>query len=235
LAAADSTGKVQLIDTASGQVLRSFAPEGERYFETVSFTPDGGTVAAAASGRVELWNPSTGRRIGSLDSARDDQGLDELLLQTTPQRQLSFSADGSRLAVRERGGVLIWDLTKQEQVGARQDIGDLTGVAISGDGRMLLVATSKGLVLWDPMARQPISDALSGKGYDAAPESIVVSPAGGTVLGLDDAGAFVWTTDVAVWAGTACRIAARSLTEVEWNRYVSADQDYRPACPGSFR
>jgi hypothetical protein len=65
-------------------------------------------ATAAASGRVRLWKAATGAAAGTLDAERDDANLDESLFQSNRPRDLSFSADGGRLAVRERDGVRVW-------------------------------------------------------------------------------------------------------------------------------
>jgi WD40 repeat protein len=235
VAVAGADGHVRLVDTGTGDVRKDWPGEADRPFETVAFAPAGDIVAAAASGRVSVWRTSGAQEV-VLDNTRDDEELDELLLQTTPERDLSFSADGKRLAVRERGGVRVWDVASGEAVGRRLNVGDLSSVALSSDGRMLVGtvddglrrAGTSGVMLWDAQSKLAISDPLSGKGYDSSPDLVDVG--GGTVVAVDSDGAFVWTTDTAAWTTAACRTAGRALSRDEWERYVAPDEPYRPAC-----
>jgi hypothetical protein len=54
----------------------------------------------------------------------------------------------------------------------------MTGVALSGDGRMLAATTSEGLTLWDPATRRPLGPTLRMNSFDTGLEEPVVSACG---------------------------------------------------------
>jgi hypothetical protein len=63
-----------------------------------------------------------------------------------------------------------------------------------------------------------------------ADESRLVFTAPDRVVAWDGAGAaFRWQVDVDAWADTACALAARPLTEDEWQQYLPGEP-YAPRC-----
>jgi hypothetical protein len=84
--------------------------------------------------------------------------------------------------------------------------------------------------LWDAATLQPIGDPLT-----VPPDAAYLSPnLGGDKLGTgadaDSGLPLVWNMNPTSWAATACQIAGRNLSHVEWNEYL-AGQPYRKTCP----
>ena len=139
----------------------------------LALSPDGKTLAVADSG-VQLWQTSTGQRIGAtLPSAGNGR-----------YRAVAFSPDGTMLATLGADGTArIWDVATQQPAGAAMTVdgpGTAGGaVAFSPDGKTLATAGAGGQVeLWNVATRQRL-----GKPMPAGPglAMLAFSPGGGTL------------------------------------------------------
>ncbi|HUI42054.1 MAG TPA: hypothetical protein VL523_08805 [Terriglobia bacterium] len=91
LAAVEDDGSVSVVDTASGNVIRTFGAQGAGGLSMVRFSPNGRLLAAALPGGVAIWDVSSGSS-----------------LRTFPVQaaSLAFSPDGRWLAVGEGAGAM---------------------------------------------------------------------------------------------------------------------------------
>ena len=92
-------GTVRLWDVASGR--ETAVLEGHTHWvRSLSFSPDGTTLASSSENSVRLWDVASGRETVILEGHTD--GV----------HSLSFSPDGTTLASgSEDGTVLLWDMT----------------------------------------------------------------------------------------------------------------------------
>ena len=143
--------KVQLWDPATGQPTATL--ETTHDVSRIVFSPDGtgmaiigmiiigGSVGPACGGRVRLWDPATGQRTATLDTAHT-HGVGQIL----------FSPDGTRLATAGdtsdpgNGQVQLWDpATGQSIISFRTAHNPGVGqIVFSPDGTQLAVANDNG-------------------------------------------------------------------------------------------
>jgi WD40 repeat protein len=113
IAAAGATSG-SLMDSASGGNVRQFSPAGK--ITALSFSADGQKLASGDDrGNVDLWEVSTGRRLGATLQGHTDQAVSGL----------AFSSDGKRLisAYATAGQpVLVWDLERQYGEAAHESL-----------------------------------------------------------------------------------------------------------------
>jgi WD40 repeat protein/serine/threonine protein kinase len=108
----DATNTVEVLDTASGRVLRTLiGHSGDVIF--IAFSPDGRRIATASYDRtIKLWDPATGREVFTLRG------------HTAGLFGLAFSPDGFRIV---SGGIddtaRVWDATPlpAERLQAHED------------------------------------------------------------------------------------------------------------------
>ena len=111
------------------------------------------------------------------------------------------------------------------------DNGQVYGLAISPDARLLAAGTENGsVVLWDLKTRQRLGDPLVG------PTDIVSGLAfttDGTQLlaGSSDNTTTLWDVDPLSWERRACAEAGRTLSKAEWRQYLGS-RSYQPPCTG---
>ena len=166
VAAADyADGTIRLWDPAKRTQTGSLTSDAEGY-ETLAYSRDGTTVAAAdAGGTVRFWKPPTRRPTGHLRFG------DEV-------SSLAFSPDGRTLAVAGSA-----DQAGLYDVVSRKRRGSLTGhtnyirdIAYSPDGATIATASDDGtLRLWNPTTRKTLR-VLNG--HTAGVYGVAFSPDG---------------------------------------------------------
>ena len=148
---------------------------------SVSFSPDGETLASTGWGEIELWHVATGTRIGILDRY-------QLYFP-----KAVFSPDGGILASGQNdGSVLLWDVSSREEVavldGHTEKVGSL---AFSPDGNTLASASEDETVrLWDVKTQKEIASMEMRSG---SVTSVAFSPDGGMLA------AGSWGGTVRMW------------------------------------
>jgi WD40 repeat protein/class 3 adenylate cyclase len=100
-------GEDQLVGPTTGRVERTLHPLGAS--QSLAFSPDGTLATGAYSGIVELWDPSSGRRLGH-----------PVLALPAPVANISFTPSGDEFATGggSAGFAKLWDTQTLQQLGA---------------------------------------------------------------------------------------------------------------------
>lgn len=159
---------IELIDLASGEVLRSMQIEIPGYYSAPVFSPDGKTVAAAFdTNRVVFWDV--------------ESGLDVLRLTTQhihPISKLQFSPDGKQLASLGNGELFVWDL---EAVRLLHSLAAFRSFTYSPDGAFLITdSQEEGVNIIDARTGRKISLIATDwvNDLDISPDNLLIAAAG---------------------------------------------------------
>jgi len=249
-AASRDTGTIDLLDTTTGRIVRTFSSP-EIWYSPFSFSPDGRSLATGGD-LPKLWDVDTGRLVRAFPSSQPRTLVDAVALSpdgtilaiggtrdnycyiefrdvdstktlgTASTRiddgnvfELSFSPDGTRLAVGLAGPVLLLTVPNAN-VTATLD--DCSGRAIfSRDGKSVfapgspfihpVIQTDAASAAATPLLLQPIVGGVN---------ALAVSPDGGTLAVAADTG-FGKSITEAVWLWD---IAHKRTT-----RYISLGAD----------
>jgi WD40 repeat protein len=175
LATSDGHGIVRVWDVEArrlvGGPLSSY-----RTVTGLALSPDGKTLAVAGSG-VQLWQTTSGQRIGTTLPAAGHRRY----------RAVAFSPDGTMLATLGGGGqARLWNVATGRPLGKPMAAGQAITVAVfSPDGKMLATAGGDGSVrLWDVATQQEIGTPMTPDAqpvYAAAfgPDGKMLATAGG--------------------------------------------------------
>lgn len=185
-------GLTHLWDAESGEHLRTFSGvergrvmKEEHYLTLHQFSPDGLYGASAlADGRIMLWDPEYGERLGFL--ARHSGRI----------KDLEFSPDSTLLASAGTDGtVMLWDVELREAVEVlRGHAGAVVNVEFHADGERLVSAGEDGTVrVWRLGEEQP---QLVIQASDLALQALDISADGSRLLTTGrEVVASVWNLD----------------------------------------
>jgi WD40 repeat protein len=170
--AAGAGRRVRIWDAALGRKLTEI-PGQDRRLSSLSFSPDGRLLAAAA-GDACVWATTTGKRRLS-PAPPPDAAPRGPLDEPDGWWAVVFSPDGRLLAAASiRGRVVVWEAATGAEVlrlEARSTV-----VAFSPDGRLLATSDGEdGVRLWDAATG---AERMRFRGHDGGVEALAFSPDG---------------------------------------------------------
>jgi WD40 repeat protein/transcriptional regulator with XRE-family HTH domain len=192
LASMGADGMVKLWDANSGELLRTLDGGTGELGSSVAFSPDGSTLAAAWFTQVVLWDTESGKILSRLSG----QSVGTTVGYNLGVGQLSFSPDGSRLAVANMDGVAkVWELSSQREVLSLSvdETAPTKAIAYSPDGKLLATGGDEGFVwVWDAefgtqILTQTIGGIIHSVSFSA--DSALLAAAS------DDGGIMVWDAE----------------------------------------
>jgi WD40 repeat protein/transcriptional regulator with XRE-family HTH domain len=155
-------GKIKIWDTATGNLLFTIPGKEGDFASDVIFSPDGKLLAYSGLIHVDIYNTETWKKAFTLsgESVGTTSGYN------LGVGQISFSPDGTRLAVANMDGIpKVWDLaTRNELMSLTGQEQIMKGIAYSPDGLLLATGGDAGNVLvWDATSGEILADyALGG-------------------------------------------------------------------------
>ena len=160
---------------------------------SVSFSPDGRTLASGGSGGVLLWDVASRPSPGDSTTYTSPAVLDE----RSGYHFVSFSPDGRTLAsgTQQDGTVRLWDVANRTQTAVLEGHKNVNSVSFSPDGRTLASAggnrfsTTATVRLWDVDSRTTIAVL---EGHEGAVTSVSFSPDGRTLASAGKNSVRLW-------------------------------------------
>ena len=156
---------------------------------SVSFSPDGETLASGSYNIIGLWDVNTGELIHEL--------IGSVLGQF--DNSVSFSPDGETLASgRSDSTVRLWDVNTGEPIRTfRGHVGNVQSVSFSPDGKTLVSgSTDRTIRLWEASTGRFIRTLEGHRGYV---QSVSFSPDGETLASASIDGTIrLWETSTGI-------------------------------------
>jgi WD40 repeat protein len=155
LATVSDNKAVKLWDARTGQLLQALQTGKDEWFFSPSFSPDGSVLATASStstfnkqyGRVQLWNPSTGARITTVEDI-------------SWPKCVQFSPLGNFIAVGATSDLYVVDTSNYALVQRLQrphDRAVLATMSFDHSGNLLATAGQDGTIkLWKMPLLEPV-------------------------------------------------------------------------------
>lgn len=173
--AAMSTGEISIFDKESGQLIQELQePNNDQIYNPwnpMAWSPDGKWLAKAFAERIVIWDVETGMRIdlGELDGRVivDFAWLPD-------NNSLVITTGESRIDVLDVTGINI--------VMTMQTDGRAFDVALSPDGELLAVVTTKNVEVWtlgDGKSVHQLGDRMSINGVNWSPDGTLLATAAG--------------------------------------------------------
>jgi len=208
LAYADAAS-VRVRDVAAGkEVVKIKLPEvgndGLGVTCLATFSADEKVLATGEwSGTVRLWDAATGKALRTLAAAKKDGGpggampagvefsRDGRLLLTvrrpSPVMPLPLPAPGAPEAEEPKGQLRLWDTATGAVVRTWSVPADVTGAALTPDGRAVVTAAPDGVTLWEAATGRERFRGKSAVVVACSPDGRVLAAADGATVRLLDA------------------------------------------------
>ena len=205
-----------------GEVVASLDQVGDQA-QSLAFSPDGSRlIALDRDGTPWVWE-TAGWSVVDASAVGDERLV-----------AVRFTPDGGGLVTLDRRGRLTMrdpasgDVVRSFSTPATSTDPD-GSLAFDSTGRLLLVRAGDSITLWDLQAGQRIGQTFPNDATAvAAVQDGHDTPRLVTVV---DGTHLAWDLDTERWVETACRVAGRNLTRVEWADFGPADSTYRATCP----
>ena len=156
---------------------------------SVSFSPDGATLASGTEGGVEIWEVATRKHLA-------------LLEQSGEIRSVAFSSDGTNLVSGSTDGTIeLWENASASwtNIATLESQNPIYSVAFSPDGTTVASGTSDEVELWDVESE---TNTVTLEGHTGRVTSVAFSPDGTTLAsGSEDGTVKLW--DVVAGTRTA--------------------------------
>lgn len=219
-------GGLAVVDPATWEVERRVGLG--RSPQVMEFDPDGGVLAIGVE---------TGARAAEvlvLDGLTYDVEQVVALPEGAYPFDLSFSPDGSHLAVVGDGGMLtVLDTRTWTAMHDSLEVHDGIGRQVEwlADGKTVVTAGSDGTVSLYDVTRDLVRvHDIPGSADGRSGQTHLFPPVGNEiVVSTEDGPGRRYPMDVAAWIDYACAVAGRDLTEAEWNRFAPT-REYRRTC-----
>jgi WD40 repeat protein len=190
----------------------------------IAWSPDGTRIASSRyEGLISLWDAGDWRKLGEVKY---------LASYTVKDLYASAALDGI-VVTSEGGEVGVLDPNKavMKPLVYRSGGSQLQSSAVSPDGRTLAAWSSDGAVrIWDVATGAAIAPPLRGHPSGRSPNRIWFD-ADNQLWSYTPGMLINWKVGIEESARLACRIAARSLTEIEWQQFVGPVA-FAPSCLG---
>lgn len=116
--------RVRLWEVASGQPIRQFELEGEQaHAADLAIAPGGRTLAVSTASTIQLWDLTTGRKLGNLQPENNWPGC------------LRFAPDGRSLASHSWEDLRVWNISNMNELGPSRLLYHQEALLICGTGR----------------------------------------------------------------------------------------------------
>ncbi len=215
-------GRAYVWDLADGGRLEGHV-DSPQPMNQIAYAADGSLLTAVTGqsegGDLMTWD--AGSLTGVLSVPIDNVGV----------YSSDISSDGRQIVTGGQAGPRLWDIATGSPSGP--PLTGLNGLAgtvdMSPDGSTVVGADESGdVLLWDVQTGTTIGDPFPGPGTEWV--AALFTPDGHRVFVVSETGSgWVWDVDSSDWESQSCRIAGRSLTQQEWEKFLP-DRPYHATC-----
>ncbi len=224
LASGEQSGRILLWDLATGRRIGDpLTGHGDRVWQ-IAFSSDGRTLLSGSKdGTVLSWEVASEQTIGQPIIDYDIPA--ESVALHIENELAALGSEVGRISLWNTGtGDLLHDLAIEEAV-------SIESLAFSTDGQTLAAGSRNGgITLWDVVTGQVIRQLPEIHG--GAVRSLIFTPNDQLLIsGGADSELARLVMQSESGQQRACDIANRSLSEEEWEQYITSDEPYRLTCP----
>jgi len=178
LAVGSSDGAVRFWDLPTGRQVDATLAGGGGAALPIAFSRDGHTLFGSIGDGVSAWDVEAGKEQGAAFA----------------HGEAAISFDRRTLAVADPtagGTIALWNTTTHGRTATlEQSGGPWRALALSGDGKTVAAAGSRGLVIWDARTHRRIGEPVDAGGHVVG---IAFSPDGRTIALSDARGVRLWS------------------------------------------